>query len=297
MKHFNSILTRVANGETLTSACAALGIKRCTFSKHLRARPDLRARLDAAKPKTGVDLVAERFSGILAAIEAGATMQSAVEAAGCSVPSFLKYVRQHDSGRYVRASATREAGGAARGKRATARPQPRLHSDDFEAALDALADASRKYEDIFSDPLMPSSRSVAAFARKNAAFRERLANVFASRRQARADSRPKPAPKVDRPLGQLLRALKRNDLYAAALKVVGGFDPSDRDDGISEIILAVLGGELSEADIPKIGKRYASRRVLAAPRKLASLDAPVFGSEDVEKIVDTFANNDGVLFY
>jgi hypothetical protein len=79
------------------------------------------------------------------------------------------------------------------------------------------------------------------------------------------------------------RALSQNELYVAVDRVISrGLEPHERDDIRSEMILAVLTGEISETDIT----REMARSFVTAYHREAgtwlsdSLDAPTFGDSN-----------------
>lgn len=122
---------------------------------------------------------------------------------------------------------------------------------------------------------LPSTTAIARWRRMNPAF----------------DARIKAVSGVYRGLGQgrvvdgalMRRQLSQNELYAAVDGVISrGLEPHERDDVRSEMILAVLTGEIGEADIT----REMARSFVTAYHREAgtwrshSLDAPTFGDSN-----------------
>jgi hypothetical protein len=293
--HFDAILTRVAAGETLTSVLRSRPDfpNRSGFDAYLRTHPGLRASLDAARPLSGQALVRAKFDDILAAIRNGATAEGAVESFGGTGVSFFKVIRSDPAAkaRFVAATAEREDGVNALGKSATGR----WSESDYDRALDALRAAPKLgFHRVLIDG-MPTPFLLLDKARRDPAFRDRLADVVGDRAKRRAGmKRPPPRQYA---IGLLRRACMELDVYRRADATVSKFDPADRDDGVSEIILAVLEGALEVEEIKAKGRRLASRAVFGTRWRDVSLDAPFHDSSNAETLGDSIANDDPILFY
>lgn len=85
-------------------------------------------------------------------------------------------------------------------------------------------------------------------------------------------------------------ALGKNTLYAAAVAAVPRSLPRDvRMDVVSAIVLAVLEGEISEAQIPANAQRFVTAHYrMFDQHKTRSLDEPMAGSEKL-RLGDTIA--------
>jgi hypothetical protein len=263
------------------------------FDAYLRSHPDLRARLDAARPLSGQALVRARFDEILAAISNGATAEGAVESFGGTGASFFKVIRSDPDAktRFIAATAEREDSDKAIGKAATGR----WSESDFERALEALRAAPKLgFQRVLVDGF-PTPFLVLDKARRNPAFRERLAEIVGERAKRRAGMK-RPPPRVYA-TGLLRRACMALDIFRLADSAVGGLDPADKDDAISEIILAFLEEEISQAEIKTKGRRLARRRVFGERWRAASLDATAHDTSNAETLGDSIANDDQILFY
>lgn len=114
-----------------------------------------------------------------------------------------------------------------------------------------------------------------------AAWRRRnMKHVLEYQRTYRAALRGGATPRAA--MGEALNAaLGQNTLYAAALAAVPTSLPRHvRDDVISSIVLAVLEGEFTQADIAKNAKRFVSAHYRDSEfHSLQSLDAIIPGTE------------------
>lgn len=287
-------MKRVADGETLTAALASRVDfpKRKTFEKYLRRHPDLRARLEAARPTTGQQLIRDRWQCIMRAIRSGSSVKAAVASVGGTLPSFFKVTGADHGARaeFVAATAEREAGGNSLGKTATGR----WTNEHFDRALSAM----RERPTIAARSLLvgdiPGITLVLERARDEPDFRDKLIDVMRERARYRARLR---LPPRTYPPGQLRRGLMLLDTYAAAMAAVKSFDPFTRDDAISEIVIAVLEDQISIDDVRTRGKRLAMKRVMGDWMRTRSLDDKLFGNPYGETVVDTISNDDQILFY
>lgn len=117
-------------------------------------------------------------------------------------------------------------------------------------------------------------------ARKKAYWeknRERLLKVRALWRAAKAGNTPLSSAELRK------KSLRQNDFYAAAERAVpAGYPRWIRDDVISDIVLAVLEGEITIEQIATRARKYITRHYAEfADRKTLSLDAPIPGLDGV----------------
>lgn len=121
-----------------------------------------------------------------------------------------------------------------------------------------------------------------------------LANPIRRLRRQAFSYRRKLAVKPPLPDHVLIAGLRMNELYAVAERAVSKhFDPADRDDVISEMVLAMVDGELSIDEAQHSGKEFARRFFRPQNRSLyRSLDEPVFAEESGSiPFVDTFTSD------
>ncbi|KRQ03089.1 hypothetical protein [Bradyrhizobium manausense] len=291
---FEAIITRVAAGEPLTATLRALSLPgKSGFDAWLRRHPDLRARLDAARPLSGQALVRAKFDNILAAIRDGATAEGAVESFGGTGTSFFKVIKSDKAlkARFVAATASREDGENAIGKSATGR----WSEADFTRALDALrAEPKVGMQRVLTDGY-PTPFLVLDKARRDPAFRERLVAVVGERAKRRTGLR-KAAPRVYED-GLLRRALLQLDLFRIANKTFAGLDPADREDCTSEAICAALDGEITIDEIKTKGRKLARARVFGSVAWPVSLDAPHFDTRNAEPLGALLATPCPIVHY
>jgi hypothetical protein len=107
------------------------------------------------------------------------------------------------------------------------------------------------------------------------------------RARRREAAKPPVSPKGNS--HHLLDALLLDDLYAAARKVTAGFDPNDRDDVISELVLAALEGEYTAKDF-KTKRVAAMKRAIGDRNQFRSLDAPISNSHNADTLGDEIAS-------
>ncbi|WP_354139724.1 hypothetical protein [Bradyrhizobium sp. LB11.1] len=277
----------------MTVILRSLGINKSTFDAQLRRRPDLRARLDAAKPLTGQALVCAKFDDILTAIRNGATAEGAVESFGGTGVSFFKVVKSDQAlhQRFVAATADRENGDNARGKAASGR----FSEADFERAIEALRAAPKiGFARVLVDGL-PTPFLVLDKAKRDPEFHARLVEVVGERAKRRAGLKKQP-PRVYAE-GLLRQACLALDLYRSADGAAAGLDPEDRDDVASEIVLAVLEGEITEQEIRTKGRRLGRRRVFGEQAWASSLDATAHDTSNAETLGERLASPCGIIFY
>ncbi|MGR4929039.1 hypothetical protein ACIPUD_19920 [Bradyrhizobium sp. CAR08] len=291
---FEAIIARVAAGETLTATLRALDLPgKSGFDAWLRRHPDLRARLDAAKPLSGQALVRARFEDILTAIRNGATAEGAVESFGGTGASFFKVIKTDAAlkARFIAATADREDGQNAIGKSATGR----WSEADFDRALDALRAAPKVGMQRVLGEGFPTPFLVLDKAKRDPVFRERLIEVVGERAKRRAGLK-KQAPR-EYAEGLLRQACLALDMYRSADRAAAGLDPEDREDVTSEIILAFLEGEITVDEIRTKGRKLARARVFGSVAWPVSLDATVFDTGNADTLGDRLATPCQIIHY
>lgn len=272
-----------ADGAALAAALRSVGLSKNTWEAYLRRHPDRRAHYRSITPDTGLALVAAKFDAILAAVKSGDGIRAAIADHGCSDSAFYKHVKRTPGARerLVAASSVRER----HGRRASLAPQRRYTDAEIDAALDRFATAKAG-----RTPDLTGAASVYAIygrAYRNPEFRERLVAVMGERAKRREAAKPPVSPKgVSH---HLLDALLLDDLYAAARKVTAGFDPNDRDDVISELVLAALEGEYTAKDF-KTKRVAAMKRAIGDRNQFRSLDAPISNSHNADTLGDEIAS-------
>jgi hypothetical protein len=280
-----------AGGTTLAEALRSVGLSRNTWSAYLRRFPDRRARYLAIVPDTGLALVAAKFGDIIAAVEAGEAIKAAVLRHGCTDVAFYKHVRNTEGARERLVAAT-EQRGAIGGHVAKLESQKVWSDADYDRALDAIAKARGSVSDVLGGDL-PGAVAVASKARYSKTFRDRLAIVMGERIKRREAEKPPVSPTGES--HHLLDALLRDGLYRAARSVTAGFDPNDRDDVVSELILAALEGEFDAADFKK-NRMLALKRGVGHRARFLWLDAPISDS-DGDTFADMIASPCGIHTY
>lgn len=280
----------MAGGTKPTAVLRQLGVNKNTFDAYLRRNPDKRERYLASKPADGLALVIQKFDAIIAAVESGGGIRAAIIAHGCSDSAFYKYVRNTPGARerLVDASST----GDRHGRRAKLEPQRRYTDAEIEAALDRFATAKAGRAPNLTG--VASTWAIYGRAYRNPKFRERLVAVMGERAKRREAAKPPVSPKgVSH---HLLDALLGDELYSAARKVTAGFDPSDRDDVISELVLAALEGEYTAKDF-KTKRVAALKRAVGERNQFRSLDAPISKSHNADTLGDEIASPCGISIY
>lgn len=260
-----------------------MGVNKNTFDAYMRRHPDFRKRYAAITPDTGMALVATKFNDIIAAVEAGEGIRKAIVDHGCSDSAFYKHVKRTPGARerLVEASSVRER----HGRRASLAPQRRYTDDEIEVALERFA--ATKAGRVPNLSGVASSWALYGRAYRNPEFRARLVAVMGERVKRREAAKPPVSPNGES--HHLLNALLLDDLYCAARKATAGFDPSDRDDVISELVLAALEGKYTAKDF-KTKRTAAMRRAIGERNRFRSLDAPISDSSNSDTLGDSLAN-------
>lgn len=158
----------------------------------------------------------------------------------------------------------------------------RQQDSTFRASMDVIVrdpERRRRYRDACAARL--------AALRSDPVFCERmLASLVLWRARQPAPERKAPDK---RPVGEVFRAqLLENQLYAAAADAVPrGLPPHLRDEVISDIVLAVLEGEITFAEIRPSAREYLTRhRRLFGDHGTVSLDATIPGTDGAVRYID-----------
>ena len=290
--NFDAICALVAAGSTLIEALTKVGVKKDNWASYLHRNPDYRRRYSAGKPATGRDLAAERFDDVVAAIEAGDSAIGAIKKLGLGDASFYGYVRETPGAR-ERLVAAAEKRGRRTGRVASLDPQRRWTEGEYDAALEAISNATAGIKHVLTGDLPPLT-AIEGRLRRDSEFRARFRAIMYQRAKRLDASRKPKSPTA--PWGHLTRALRKDDLYRRALAVCAGFDPNDRDDAVSTLYLAVLEGEIADGELKK-NRKLALRRALGDRNQLRSLDALIYAGDDTTTLAETVANPDPILFY
>lgn len=140
---------------------------------------------------------------------------------------------------------------------------------------------------------LPSPRQLDWRIERDPSLRS-LANPIRRLRRQAFSYRRKLAAKPALPDRILIAGLRKSEIYAVAERAVSKhFDSFDRDDVISEMVLAILDGELSINEAQQSGSEFARRFFRPQKRSLyRSLDEPVFAEESGSiPFVDTFTSD------
>lgn len=280
---------------SLADACRDLDISGPAVRQWLHKNPDKGAEISALIPrKPGLEKVKQNFESILELIEAGDNAKNACRKLGVNWRQLHDWMRDnHDErARFVAATDKRERGPNAKGTRASAKPRRNWADADFERALELIASFhGANVDDALGDTL-PSRASL----ERHEMFKARFYQIMGQREQKREAGRKPKSPTA--PWGLLLRALLRNPVYAAAWRYVKGYDPVDRDDIISTLVLAVLEGERSLDDLrKKATRRQAVTAAMGYRHQFISLDKLEYDDDDAVTLGDKISNDDGILFY
>lgn len=169
----------------------------------------------------------------------------------------------------------------------------------WDAAIELLARNPRKSIRKASKELgldLPPRESIYQRKRHDKAFEARWLAAVGILRSVKARHDGPTKPKSPTKSGLLARALRAHPIWAAARRAVPHSDYDD--DVIQEIVLAVLEGSLSAADIRSKGNTLGYKRIKR--HVFDSLDAPkrMQGREsEREMLIDTIATDNGIIFY
>lgn len=299
--HYDAIRDLIASGLTDSEALARDPDypPLSTWSGWLTRHPDRKAEIVSLRPGRATpaqDVVAAKFDEVLRLIEAGANSEDAGKTCGFHHQSLHRYLRNHPDqrSRYVAAERKRESGANKRGTViSTERRRKRWKPEQFEDAVSFIRDhrgfnlqaALRSQHDL------PSLESLIFRANRNPAFAARYAKAMAAHAMANAyryifSGGGEPS--------LLLYNLMQQPLYAAAWKHFRKLD--DRDDFISEVVLAVLEGTITADDITKRETFKGIRRRVRG-RMTESLDVPAFEGREGDSrdtLADTIASPCGI---
>jgi hypothetical protein len=291
-KYFERIIALIESGMSIAEACTTdpLFPHPDTFYQVTIRKPDRAARLAEAMRKRDAD---PEFAGQRSFTEAewNAALDAIRNCADASIASAL--VAPLPSQNTLLARCRRDPAFSDLYQAAmNARPDPRLHRPAaYQEALDQIAaHPSLTIEAALSSSSerLPSAASLFLRARHDAVFRTAAAAVFRARKQERRRLTAKPVYHQH----MLASGLALNEFYAIAEKAVSrGFEPADREDIKSELVLALLAGEISPEQAPRMGREFAHRFFKPQNRqRFRSLDTAAFG-EDGSRMafVDTFS--------
>ncbi|WP_412773975.1 hypothetical protein [Nitrobacter sp.] len=302
--HFDSIRGAIAGGmsdaQALKSIPGAPSPGR--WSTWLSDNPEKKAEIESLRPgraTPGVDAIAANFDAMLRLLEQGHTPESAGKELGIFGRRLHDYLRKNPEKRpaYVAALKKRERSPNKRGTRISKEfKRKRFTVEQFDDAVEFIRD--HRGMDLSGALLnrrdLPALESIIFRANRNPTFAAQYAKAMAAHAMANVNVYIRDtsvAPSL------LLSSLMRHPLYAAAWKHFKKLE--DRDDFISETILAVLEGEISSDDI---GKRDTFKRIRrrASGRTIESLDVPAFRGRDSdsrESLGDTMANDTPIFHY
>lgn len=238
-----------------------------------RRDPEFKARaVEAlrATPHRGIEITEARWNAAIDALAKGRTRLEALSAPG--LPTYSSVVARMKAGDDIGERLRQVIGQHYRAA------VPRAPS--VRATPDALTRALRAVENghapgALRDLGLPSPVTIWKARKADPIFDAK----FRSAISARAVYRGLGAQAG----GHLMRHLSQNELFAAVDGVIGrGLEAHVRDDIRSEMILAVLGGEMSEADITRETARafVSDYHRGAGTWSSRSLDAPAFGDSN-----------------
>ncbi|ABE62530.1 hypothetical protein Nham_1714 [Nitrobacter hamburgensis X14] len=272
------------------------------WSAYLKRTPDRLAEIESLRPgraTPGIDAIAANFDPMLRLLEQGHSPESAGKELGIFGRRIHDYLRANPDKRpaYVAALKKRERSPNKRGTRISKEfKRKRFTAEQFDSAVEFIRD--HRGMDLSGALLnrrdLPALESIIFRANRNPAFAARYAKAMATHAMANAyvyirDTGVAPS--------LLLSSLMQQPLYATAWKHFRKLE--DRDDLISEVVLAVLEGEISSDDI---GKRDTFKRIRkrANARVIESLDVPAFHGRDSDSrdsLGDTLANDTAIFHY
>lgn len=254
---------------SVTSLCAML-----------KSRPDLSKQYDQAIKSRSVRTcsaqgrIVEQFDAVLERIEAGEGIQKLLLGTFGHTPAFYRLLaaRPDLDRRYRRAMRRREAGSKAIGKSA------RFSDHEVEAAIDRVVGMSPRGDGALyaqrTHQEGPTLEALKTRVSKNVDLDRRLSVALAERKQHVSAS-------------PLKRSIRQNQFYAVALAAMPkGLDPDIKDDVISDLVLAMLEGDITIEEVAMQAKEFIAQHFRRfSSRQYASLDQPVF--EDGAPLIDT----------
>lgn len=293
--YIDTIKAAVASGLSIRAACAANPDwpNYPSIIAYLWKYPDVRAELDAVRnpPPTGVELARLHLDDIISRIAAGASALEACRELKVSDRAFQALCREEPAVRRRYAVAQRKRGG----KAVAAKPLRRWKPADFERALEFIKGYRHPGVKFNMPAHLPSYESIHLRASRNKGFGRRFQAVMLRYRIATTPLKFATTSDVASFHSDLLQ----NALYRAAWKRFKGRLPHERDDLIQELIVRVLAGEMTLADL---GDRRHRRKLSAAAlghgaafRSLSDRDRTV--GDGLETLADTVANNTEIFHW
>lgn len=177
----------------------------------------------------------------------------------------------------------------------------RYSEADYEEAITKIGQSGwTAYLNEREPGALPSLNAIYRRTGSDPAFKARLRGKILERyslkRQLKAlTSRRRTSKAIERQDGQLARLLLQQDAYRIADKFIPRhYDRSDRDDIKSDIVTAVLAGELSPEEIGENSRWFISEHYRSgtfSSGRFGSLDAPVFDDSDTP-LVDRLSSDD-----
>lgn len=267
-RHFDAIVAAIGTGLTIDEAIESdpRFPARQSIFRYLRAHPHQQHRFDAALREGKLNRLESakalrHFDTILDRIRGGATEVEACDGI-VAIHNFRFFVSRTPAARKALEEAREER---ERGPNALNRGVSKKFDEaDFQFVLDRIRSQPDTPIQSILDDLpegMPSRGAIYHRIRDSISFRDRFAEA--------ARNRPK-------------NRTKRVDLFAVVSKhVPKHLDRTARDDIISEIVLAVLTGEIAQDDIAKSVKEFVKRHNKRfSPWEFASLDAQIGDDSD-----------------
>lgn len=267
----------------------------------LKKRPELKLKLDQAVADREAMKVANRLpplsddqiERIMAAVSNGALIKEAFAATSNRSSSELRvFLRSRPDlkARLNTAVAEREASNRARGRQAVV--EKRTWSDaDYDAALDAIRNhRGRSIHDVLGNNL-PTYNGIWDRSRRSVGFAERFRDAIGEQMAWRRTTYAK-QPKRIYQQETLRRGLNENELYREASKLFHrGMDPDLRDDLISNVVTAVLAGELPRDELAVRGAAvgWHHHRKLNG-RQMDTLDRPAYDNAKIS-LLDTITGD------
>jgi hypothetical protein len=292
-KYFEQIIALIGSGMSVATACAqdpAFPHPDTFYNLCIRS-PAKNERLRCALALRE-SLVRQRL-GKFCESDFDAALQAIRTCTGASVAEVLKWPlpQQHT----LLKRCARDPAFAERYRSAiAAREDPRLHrTEAYNRALDLIeANPLAAIKPLLkgSESRLPSLAALNWRIRRDPELSARAGVMRLQRRHSRQKLRAKPVFQTD----LLASALATDRFYAAARFAAPKYlDPADRDDVISEMVLAMISGDLSIDEARRSGKEFARRFLRPQNRpKYSSLDEPVFADEGRSiAFVDTFTSD------
>lgn len=297
------VLPLIRSGATVADACrsnAHFPDAKAIYAL-LKRRRELKLKLDQAFADRDAMKAANRLpplsddqiEHIIAAVSNGALIKEAFASASNRASSELRvFLRSRPDlkARLNTAVAEREASNRARGRQAVV--EKRTWSDaDYDAALDAIRHhRGRSIHEVLGNNL-PTYNGIWDRSRRSVGFAERFRDAIGEQMAWRRTTYAK-QPKRIYERETLRRGLNENDLYREVSKLFHrGMDPDLRDDLISNVVIAVLAGELSRDKLTVRGAAvgwHHQRQVNG--RQMDTLDRPAYDNAKTS-LLDTITSD------